>query len=93
MPLQETLGQLVHGGPNQHTQQQKARVARNGPAQQRRREKRASARATQEGAQAGAAAAENEDATAKEGPTGRVDNAVETYAGKVRVSAAGMRTD
>ena len=40
---------------------------------------------------AGAAAA-NEDATAKEGPKGRVDNAVETDAGKVRVSAAGMRS-
>ena len=62
-------------------------TARNDPAQQRRHEKRACARST---AIAGAAA--NEDATAKEGPKERVDNAVETYAGKVRVSAAGMRS-
>ena len=51
--------------------------------------------ATHEGAEnatAGAAAA-NEDATAKEGPKGRVDNAAVTYAGKVRVFAAGMMTD
>ena len=75
------------GGPGQQTHQQKARGARNGPAQQKRREKRASARAT---ATAGAAA--NGDATAKEGPKERVDNAVESYAGKARVSPAGMRS-
>ena len=80
------------GGPGQQTHQQKARGARNGPAQQKRREKRASARAT---ATAGAAAADvNEDATAtaKEGPTERVDKTVESYAGKARGSAAGMRS-
>ena len=57
---------IGHGGPGQHTQQQKARGARNGPAQQRRHEKRASARATASAgatATAGAAAAAvNEDA-------------------------------
>ena len=69
------------GIKNQQTHQQKARGARNGPAQQKRREKRASERAT---ATAGAAAADvNEDATAtaKEGPTERVDKTVESYAG------------
>ena len=74
------------GGPGQHTHQQKAQGPRNGPAQQKRREKWASERATAtSGATATARAAANEDATAKKGPKERVDNTVETFAGKVRV--------
>ena len=68
---------LGHGGPVQHIQQQKAWGARNGPAQQRRREKQASARATQGRAQnatgQAAAATTTMDGTEKDGPNERVE--------------------
>ena len=70
---------LWQEGPSQHTQQEKARGAQNGPAQQRRHEKQASAWATQGGAQnaAAEAAASNEEATVKDGPNGSSRNMLE----------------
>ena len=85
---------IGQGGPGQHSQQQKAQGAQKGPAQQRCCEKRASALTTQEGTKnaTAEATAANEDATVKDGPNRRVDKVVAMYDGKVRVSAAGMRT-
>ena len=88
---------IGHWGPGQHTQQQKARGARNDPAQQRRREKRESARATQGGQNATSeAAAPNEDATVKYGHKKKSWKSSWNflcYAVKVKVSAAVMRIE
>ena len=64
---------LGHGGPGQHTQQQKARGDRNGLAQQRRCEKQANAQANKGRAKKATAEAAAEDATKKDGPNKRVE--------------------